>query len=113
MYRYFGTYFLQSSFNFLILAQKLGQSSDDLILRNCAINLQVLDKLALTTDLDYQRTFAQLLRRALSSNLEHSSDLNAKCDDSGELIQEIATHLDPEMLRYRWISGFTGLWNRT
>ncbi|RAL15789.1 uncharacterized protein BO97DRAFT_175414 [Aspergillus homomorphus CBS 101889] len=56
MYRYFGIYFLQPSFIFLILAQKLGQKSDNLILRNCAINLQVLDKFVLATNMDFQRT---------------------------------------------------------
>lgn len=113
MYRYFGTYFLQSSFIFLILAQKLGQNSDGLILRNCAINLQVLDKFVLTTNMDYQRTFAQLLRKALSSNVEHSSSILPDSRDSDVPFHELPIRLDQEMMRYRWIPGFTGLWART
>lgn len=114
MYRYFGTYFLQSSFIFLILAQKLGQQSDSLILRNCAINLQVLDKFVLATNMDYQRTFAELLRKALSHNMERSSqDQGHTYHDRTSPLEEVESHLDPEMLRYRWTPGFTGLWAHT
>ncbi|PYI32043.1 hypothetical protein BP00DRAFT_435704 [Aspergillus indologenus CBS 114.80] len=114
MYRYFGTYFLQSSFIFLILAQKLGQQSDSLILRNCAINLQVLDKFVLATNMDYQRTFAELLRKALSNNMTRSSQEKAHAShDHTSALEELESHLDPEMLRYRWAPGFTGLWAHT
>ncbi|PYI02468.1 hypothetical protein BO78DRAFT_463925 [Aspergillus sclerotiicarbonarius CBS 121057] len=112
MYRFFGTYFLQSSFIFLILAQKLGRQSDDLILRNCAINLQVLDMFVAATNMDYQRTFAKLLRRALSYNLGDSSAGSAP--GNGQPVAEFVgipqSSLDPEMLRYRWVPGYTGLW---
>ncbi|KAJ5959869.1 uncharacterized protein N7479_007019 [Penicillium vulpinum] len=104
MYRFFGTYFLQSSFIFLILAQKLGRQSDDLILRNCAINLQVLDMFVATTNMDYQRIFAKFLRRALSYNMAHSSSADVSEDN-----QPLAEVLDPEMLAYRWIPGYRGL----
>ncbi|KAF8853852.1 hypothetical protein BDZ45DRAFT_706805 [Acephala macrosclerotiorum] len=40
IYRYFGTYLLQSSFIFLILAQKLRQAADDLILENLTCSFQ-------------------------------------------------------------------------
>ncbi|CAI7638565.1 unnamed protein product [Penicillium glandicola] len=93
-----------SSFIFLILAQKLGRQSDDLILRNCAINLQVLDMFVATTNMDYQRTFAKFLRRALSYNMAHSSSADASEDN-----QSLAEALDPEMLAYRWIPGYRGL----
>ncbi|PYH96658.1 hypothetical protein BO71DRAFT_417683 [Aspergillus ellipticus CBS 707.79] len=112
MYRFFGTYFLQSSFIFLILAQKLGRHSDNLILHNCAINLQVLDMFVVTTNMDYQRTFAKLLRRALSYNMGQSS-LVQESDGGqppGESPDVPESALDPEMLRYRWIPGYTGLW---
>ena len=38
-YRYFGTYLLQSSFVFLILARKLGKHADSYIKSNCTANL--------------------------------------------------------------------------
>ncbi|PWY68391.1 hypothetical protein BO70DRAFT_374357 [Aspergillus heteromorphus CBS 117.55] len=112
MYRFFGTYFLQSSFIFLILAQKLGRHSDSLILHNCAINLQVLDMFVAATNMDYQRTFAKLLRRALSHNMDQSSSAQPlegpqPLEESSGVPEPV---LDPEMLRYRWIPGYTGLW---
>ncbi|OJJ50600.1 hypothetical protein ASPZODRAFT_55029 [Penicilliopsis zonata CBS 506.65] len=110
MYRYFGTYLLQSSFIFLILAQKLGHRSDTLILGNCSINLQVLDTFVKTTNMDYQRTFAKLLRKVLSSQLNTPDDTSASPKPStGDTAGESAT-LDPEMLRYRWTAGHRGLW---
>ncbi|KAI2841516.1 transcriptional regulator family: Fungal Specific TF [Aspergillus niger] len=112
MYRFFGTYFLQSSFIFLILAQKLGKRSDDLILRNCSINLQVLDMFVAATNMDYQRTFAKLLRRALSVNMAESTGDSVPGQDqpTPELTGVPQSPLDPEMLRYRWAPGYTGLW---
>lgn len=112
MYRFFGTYFLQSSFIFLILAQKLGKQSDDLILRNCSINLQVLDMFVAATNMDYQRTFAKLLRRTLSFNMAESSGDSAPSHShlTPELTGVPQSSLDPEMLRYRWAPGYTGLW---
>ncbi|OJI82498.1 hypothetical protein ASPTUDRAFT_123034 [Aspergillus tubingensis CBS 134.48] len=112
MYRFFGTYFLQSSFIFLILAQKLGKQSDDLILRNCSINLQVLDMFVAATNMDYQRTFAKLLRRTLSFNMAESSGHIAPdhSQSTPELTGVPQSSLDPEMLRYRWAPGYTGLW---
>ncbi|KAJ5658345.1 uncharacterized protein N7484_001994 [Penicillium longicatenatum] len=104
MYRFFGTYFLQSSFIFLILARKLGRQSDDLIMRNCAINLQVLDKFVATTNMDYQHTFAKFIRRALSYNLGQSSS-----EDDMHVDNLLAESLDPESLPYRWIPGYRGL----
>ncbi|KAJ5627840.1 hypothetical protein N7490_010068 [Penicillium lividum] len=101
MYRFFGTYFLQSSFIFLILARKLGRQSDELIMRNCAINLQVLDKFVATTNMDYQHTFAKFIRRALSYNMGQESSL--------EELDSSMSELDPESIPYRWIPGYRGL----
>jgi xylanolytic transcriptional activator XlnR len=103
MYRYYGTYFLQSCFIFLILAQKLGRQSDSLIISNCAINLEVLDKFILTTNMDYQHDFARLLRKVLSDLVQHP------VSEEFELQENIQPSLGPEMLRYRWIPGFKGL----
>jgi hypothetical protein len=50
--------------------------------------------------MDYQRTFAKVLRRALSHNMGLGS--------SAERHQTV-TDLDPEMLAYRWTSGYRGL----
>ncbi|EEA26285.1 hypothetical protein PMAA_073610 [Talaromyces marneffei ATCC 18224] len=103
MYRYYGTYFLQSCFIFLILAQKLGRQSDDLIISNCAINLEVLDKFILTTNMDYQHDFAKLLRKVLSDLIQHPTSKEPELEEAAQ------SSLDPEMLRYRWIPGFKGL----
>lgn len=103
MYRYYGTYFLQSCFIFLILAQKLGRQSDGLIIGNCAINLEVLDKFILTTNMDYQHDFAKLLRKVLSDLIQHPTS------EKSDLLAVAQSSLDPEMLRYRWIPGFKGL----
>ncbi|KAJ5727741.1 NmrA-like family protein [Penicillium malachiteum] len=104
MYRFFGTYFLQSTFIFLILAQKLGRQSDELIMRNCAINLQVLDRFVATTNMDYQHTFAKFIRRALSYNMGHLSP-----EHDMQVDNPLSESLDPEMLAYRWIPGYRGL----
>lgn len=53
VYRFFGTYFLQSYFVFLILGKKLGRQSDYLILGNCCISLQALGIFVVTTNMDY------------------------------------------------------------
>lgn len=103
MYRYYGTYFLQSCFIFLILAQKLGRQSDSLIISNCATNLEVLDKFILTTNMDYQHDFARLLRKVLYDLIQHPAS------GETEVQEDIQPSLDPEMLRYRWIPGFKGL----
>lgn len=103
MYRYYGTYFLQSCFIFLILAQKLGRQSDSLIISNCTINLEVLDQFILTTNMDYQHDFARLLRKVLSDLIQHPAS------EESESQEETQPSLDPEMLRYRWVPGYKGL----
>lgn len=103
MYRYYGTYFLQSCFIFLILAQKLGRQSDSLIIGNCATNLEVLDKFILTTNMDYQHDFARLIRKVLSDLIQNPASKEIEPQEN------IQPSLDPEMLRYRWIPGFKGL----
>ena len=105
MYRYFGTYLLQSSFIFLILAQKLGKAADNLILENCMINLQVLDTFVGTVNIDYQRTFARVLRQTLSRRLDSRSS------DGSDVETPPHDTIDPALLKYRWIAGYNGLWN--
>ncbi|KAJ5291303.1 hypothetical protein N7478_000554 [Penicillium angulare] len=104
MYRFFGTYFLQSTFIFLILAQKLGRQSDKLIMRNCAINLEVLDKFVAITNMDYQHTFAKFIRRALSYNMG-----NVTPENEMQINNLLFQPLDAEILPYRWIPGHRGL----
>jgi hypothetical protein len=70
MYRYFGTYLLQSSFIFLILARKLGKAADRLILQNCSVNLKVPDTFVQIVNIDYQKKFAGVLRRVLKERFE-------------------------------------------
>lgn len=106
MFRFFGTYFLQSTFIFLILAKKLGRRSDELIMRNCRINLQVLDKFVATTNMDYQHSFARFIRRALSYN---TGDHGLGGEGDMQVDDDFSEGLDPEMLAYRWIPGFRGL----
>jgi xylanolytic transcriptional activator XlnR len=105
MYRYFGTYLLQSSFIFLILAQKLGKAADNLILENCTINLQVLDTFVQTVNIDYQRTFARVLRETLSTRLDDRSGARGGAGNPSH------DELDPVLLQYRWVAGYNGLWN--
>lgn len=106
MYRYFGTYLLQSAFVFLVLARKLHHPSDSLILDNCAINLRLLDRFAQITNIDYQRVFAQALRRTIERCLAVSADTTAEEEGWPESEQE----LDDEILQYRWTAGQRGLW---
>jgi hypothetical protein len=82
----------------LILAKKLRQAADTLILENCAINLRVLDTFTQVVNVEYQRTFARVLRQTLSKKFDEESD-----EDTEEL--------DPKLLQYRWIAGYNGLWN--
>jgi hypothetical protein len=63
--------------------------------------LQVLDIFVASTNMDYQRTFAKVLRRALSHNMSLSSSSER---------HQILPDLDPEMLAYRWTPGHRGLW---
>lgn len=73
-------------------------------MRNCAINLQVLDKFVATTNMDYQHTFAKFIRRALSYNMGQPSS-----EDDIHVDNPLAVSLDPESLPYRWIPGYRGL----
>lgn len=98
---------MQSSFIFLILAHKFGPKSDQLILDNCAINLQILDIFVQNTNMTYQRDFSRIMRRTLAKSLIGTSRREAlpHSQASGE-----ADPLDPELLQYRWIPGYSGLW---
>ena len=102
MYRFFGTYLLQSSFICLVLAQKLGMAADDLILENCMTNLQVLDTFVQTVNIDYQRTFARILRQTLSRRLDGQYA-------EGEVENSSYQELDPAILKYRWVAGYKGM----
>lgn len=101
MYRLFGTYLLQSSFFFLILANKLGSDADKMILKNCSINLQVLDAFVKLADIAYQKTFVGFLRRTLERIVSRDGDWA----DGGLVIDE-------ELMQYRWIGGYHGLWSK-
>lgn len=111
IYRFFGTYLLQSSFFFLILAQKLGSAADNLILENCSINLRVLDAFVETANIDYQRTFARILRQTMSKILNGDSEEHLEESDFAPTA-EATDGLDPGLLQYRWIEGYSGLWAR-
>lgn len=106
LYRIFGTYLVQSSFIFLILARKFGPRSDELILDDCAINLQVLDIFAQNSNMSYQRDFARILRRTLSKSVVSASGGEAH----SSAFEGSAEPLDPELLQYRWTAGYSGLW---
>lgn len=98
-YRLFGTYLLQSSFFFLTLAKKLGSGADKLILKNCSVNLKVLDAFVNVANITYQRTFVGVLRRTLEAMLSG----NAK--EGSEVV-------DDSLMKYRWIEGYHGLWSK-
>jgi hypothetical protein len=99
MYRLFGTYLLQLSFFFLILANKLGIGADKLILKNYSINLQVLDAFVKVAGIAYQRIFAGVLRTTLERIV------NWDTRDGGVAIDEA-------LMQYRWIGGYHGLWSK-
>lgn len=82
----------------MILAKKLRQAADTLILDNCAINLRVLDTFSQVVNVEYQRTFAKVLRQTLSKRFDGEAD-------------EADEDLDPKLLQYRWTAGYNGLWN--
>lgn len=108
-YRFFGTYLLQSSFIFLILAQKLGNAADDLILKNCSVNLQVLDAFVLVVNIAYQRMFARILRETIERKLKQPRNdvgpggVDSLFNPQGE------DALDPFFYNIRWIAGSNGL----
>ncbi|RDW89167.1 hypothetical protein BP6252_01199 [Coleophoma cylindrospora] len=106
MYRYFGTYFLQSSFIFLILAQKLGNAADDLIIKNCTINLQALEAFVQISNISYQRTFAGILRKTLLDRSQSS-------EPAQDLESTASKGMDEAILPYRWVAGSNGLWGIT
>jgi hypothetical protein len=89
---------LQSSFIFYILAHKFGRLSDDQIRETCYLSLRALDVFIETVNMKYQRIFARVLRRVMQEV------------ENGDLTPEIRP-LDPEILKFRWIPGFHGLWD--
>lgn len=117
-YRYFGTYLLQSVFLFLVLAKKLGAPKGSPILDNCRTNLRVLDVFVQTVNIQYQRTFGRALRMTISRTMErgrgtHQSlsavaESKSASDDGRNCAAE--EDLDPELSKYRWVGGYTGLW---
>ncbi|KAK0387014.1 hypothetical protein NLU13_5328 [Sarocladium strictum] len=110
MCRYFGTYLLQSSFIFLILAQKLGNHADNVVLGTCVVNLKVLELFVGLTNMDYQKGFAQLLRQTIARAMP---DQNFETDGGSPWSDNEASyqnHVDFELSRYRWVPGFRGLW---
>jgi xylanolytic transcriptional activator XlnR len=114
MYRYFGTYLLQSSFIFLILAQKLGKQADDLILDTCTANLNMLELFNRVTNIDYQKSFANLLRQTINRTMpERQTDIAVATDGGQDCSQDDSSYEDllrSELSRYRWTEGYRGLW---
>jgi hypothetical protein len=114
MYRYFGTYLLQSSFIFLILAQKLGKQADDLILDTCTANLNMLELFNRVTNIDYQKSFANLLRQTINRTMpERQTDIAVATDGGQDCFQNDSSYEDllrSELSRYRWTEGYRGLW---
>ncbi|CAK7244555.1 MAG: hypothetical protein STHCBS139747_006097 [Sporothrix thermara] len=72
-YRFFGTYFLHSSFIFLVLARKLRQSADEYILNSCRTYLRTLEAFATTVNIKYQKTFARVLQDTIQKTNSNCS----------------------------------------
>jgi hypothetical protein len=53
-FRVFGTYHLQASFCFIMLAHKLGTLADEQVMKVCEINLKALMIFARTARAEYQ-----------------------------------------------------------
>ena len=96
LYRLFGTYFLQASFIFMILAKKL--RADPLILDNCSSNLNALDVVAKRSNIKYRRDFANVLRKIMSDRISSSNDASQ------------LNIFEPELKQYRWTGGHSVLW---
>jgi len=80
----------------MILAKKL--QPDQVILDKCRSNLEILDVFVRSSNMKYQVDFARVLRRMLSrkpSNVSHLLDTDP---------------MDPELRRYRWVAGWSGVW---
>lgn len=105
LFQLFGTYLLQSSFIFLILAKKLKHLADDYIMRCCETNLRLLDAFVDTVSISYQKTFARVLRETLSQRMSAEDDSSAAGPASGQ-----GETFDLEVLKYRWTAGYKGLW---
>ncbi|CAK7217093.1 hypothetical protein SCUCBS95973_003034 [Sporothrix curviconia] len=110
-YRMFGTYFLHSSFIFLVLARKLRQSADDYILNSCRTYLRTLEAFAATVNIKYQKTFARVLQDTISKCVEAQNQQQQLPDGSRIVAAPADDWLDPEILNYRWTAGHGGLWN--
>jgi hypothetical protein len=110
IYRYFGTYLLQSSFVFLLLATKLAKTADGLIYENCRTNLRALEMFVQVANIRYQRTFARVMRQVLAK----IGDTSIAEDDIDGISPDSATGVDkdipPDLLLYRWTAGNSGLW---
>jgi hypothetical protein len=90
----------------------LGSRVDDLILKNCTINLQALDAFVQISNILYQRAFARVLRQTLSDRFQ---DRNTTPMEQSALSGERYTppkELDPNILQYRWVAGYNGLWGK-
>lgn len=101
----FGTYLLQSSFIFLILAKKLKHLADDYIMQCCETNLCVLDAFVGTVSISYQKTFARVLRETISKRIGAEDGSFADGSGPGQ-----GDTFDLEVLKYRWTAGYKGLW---
>ena len=84
--------------------------SDQLILDNCALNLHILDIFAQNSNMGYQRDFARTMRRTLEKSAVDREKRAAAGYEEGKGVSEEAEPLDPELLQYRWIAGYSGLW---
>ena len=95
----------------MILAQKLGTAADELIINNCSTNLQVLDAFVSVVNIDYQRTFARILRETIERKLKRMP-LGGRLDGvitAEQMTVEEEDQLDPFLLQIRWVSGGRGL----
>jgi xylanolytic transcriptional activator XlnR len=107
-YRMFGTYFLHSSFIFLILARKLRHSADEYILNSCRTYLRTLEAFAATVNIRYQKTFARVLQDTIAKCVEAQKN---QLGNSEATAPPVDDWLDPAILNYRWTVGHSGLWN--
>lgn len=89
-----------------MLAKKFKNSADKHIVTCCQINLRALDAFADIVNISYQRTFAKAIRETIARCLDTAP--GPELPDQNSVEDE--NIFDPELLKYRWTVGYSGLW---
>jgi hypothetical protein len=61
-------------------------------------------------NIGYQRSFARLLRQILSKKVDSAAAGHEMDVDLSSATKGVDEDFPPELLQYRWIAGYNGLW---